>query len=93
MRFVIYAVVAWLVLTVFATVYAISANSSQVRVLSKFAWIAIILLVPMVGAILYLFIGRPVSTGQSRFRSVAPDDDPEFLRELRKRLNDEPGEK
>jgi hypothetical protein len=69
-----------------------------VRNLPKFLWVAICLLVPGIGGLLYLVAGRPngasseTSTSKGRrgqFRTVAPDDDPEFLRNLADRLNAE----
>lgn len=91
MRFIAYAIVAWVVLTVFTTVFAASAKSNEVRVLSKWLWLLIVLFVPVIGAILYITIGRPIT--EKPTSSLAPDDDPEFLRRLAERLkneNDEP---
>ena len=93
MKFLIYAVGIWVVFTVFTTVYAVSARKEDVRALSKGAWVAICLLVPIVGGLLYLTMGRPLPTpdeyaGQGRgVKTVAPDDDPDFLRRLSDRLN------
>lgn len=91
MRFVILSIVAWVVLTVFTAVFAISAKSSEVRVLAKGLWIAIIILVPIIGALLYLTIGRPI--GKPTTTQVAPDDDPDFLRRLAEQLKDEDDKK
>ena len=91
MRFVILSIVAWVVLTVFTAVFAISAKSSEVRVLAKGLWIAIIILVPIIGALLYLTIGRPM--GKQTTTQVAPDDDPDFLRRLAEQLKDEDDKK
>lgn len=87
MRFVILSIVAWVVLTVFTVVFAISAKAGEVRVLGKTIWILIILFVPVIGSLLYLTIGRPV--GKPQTSQVAPDDDPEFLRRLAERLKEE----
>jgi uncharacterized membrane protein len=90
MRFVILSVVFWVVLTVFATVFAASAKATEVRVLNKTVWLIIVVLIPVIGALLYLAIGRPSSVAEPT--QVAPDDDPEFLRRLAERLKaeDEP---
>lgn len=87
MRFVILSVVAWVVLTVFTTVFAISAKANEVRVLAKGIWIAIIIFVPVLGALLYLTIGRPITSRPTT--QVAPDDDPEFLRRLAEKLRED----
>jgi hypothetical protein len=91
MRFVILSIVAWVVLTVFTTVFAISAKANEVRVLAKGIWILLILFVPIIGALLYLTIGRPV--GKPVTTQIAPDDDPDFLRKLAERLKDEDDKK
>jgi hypothetical protein len=107
MRYTIFAVVVWIIFTVFVTVFSLSADRKEVRLLPKFIWVLLCLLVPVVGGVLYLTVGRPVSgpsdSGsfgrQPRTRTVAPDDDPKFLRDLAERLrkqaendNDEDGD-
>lgn len=57
-------------------------------VLPRYAWVLLNLLLPGVGTLLWIAFGR-----QRRGRSLAPDDDPRFLRSLddemwRKRLRD-----
>jgi hypothetical protein len=93
------ATIAFLVVfTVFTTVFAASANKQDVRLLPKWAWILLCLLVPFFGGLLYLMVGRPLRTGpaapKGKKRVVAPDDDPDFLRDLSKKLRkDEDDEK
>ncbi len=87
MRFVILSVVFWVVLTVFTAVFAASAKASEVRVLNKTLWLFIVVLVPVIGALLYLAIGRPSVAPEPT--QIAPDDDPEFLRRLAQRLKDQ----
>ena len=93
------ATIAFLVVfTVFTTVFAASANKQDVRLLPKWAWILLCLLVPFFGGLLYLMVGRPLRTGpaapKGKKRVVAPDDDPDFLRNLSKKLRkDEDDEK
>jgi hypothetical protein len=93
------ATIAFLVVfTVFTTVFAASANKQEVRLLPKWAWILLCLLVPFFGGLLYLMVGRPLRTGpaapKGKKRVVAPDDDPDFLRNLSKKLRkDEDDEK
>jgi len=93
------ATIAFLVVfTVFTTVFAASANKQEVRLLPKWAWILLCLFVPFFGGLLYLMVGRPLRTGpaapKGKKRVVAPDDDPDFLRNLSKKLRkDEDDEK
>jgi hypothetical protein len=88
---------AEIALTVVALISCLSAEDGELRALPRWAWIIIILLFPLVGSIAYLVAGKPVKTGSrpgtwrpgSGFpererpkRPIAPDDDPEFLRQL-----------
>ena len=88
MRFLYLGIIAWVVLTVFTTVYAASANSRDVRVLSKPIWIVLCLFVPVFGALLYLAIGRPINKRKPS-STIAPDDDPDFLRRLAEQLKND----
>jgi hypothetical protein len=87
MRFIYLGVVVWVLLTVFTTVFAASSKPQDVRVLSKTWWIVLCLFLPIFGSILYITIGRPISSPEPK--TVAPDDDPEFLRHLAERLRNE----
>jgi hypothetical protein len=81
---------AWLLFTVFVTVFAASANKNEVRNLPKWLWIIICLFVPVIGGLLYLLLGRPLGGPKLRFgrtKVVAPDDDPAFLRDLSEKLD------
>ncbi len=91
MRFVILSLVAWVILTVFSVVFAMSAKASEVRVVAKWVWLLLIVFVPVLGALLYITIGRPAP--KPRTSQVAPDDDPDFLRRLAERLKDEDDKK
>lgn len=82
------------IFTVFTTVFAASADKNEVRLLPKWAWVLLCLFVPFFGGLLYLMVGRPLRSGPSprgKKRVIAPDDDPNFLRDLSKRIKkDEP---
>lgn len=62
--------------TLYALIDAAMADRSRARGISKPAWIIVIILLPVIGGLLWFFLGRgPVgSTPQVR----APDDDPRF---------------
>ncbi|MDQ1085039.1 MULTISPECIES: PLD nuclease N-terminal domain-containing protein [Microbacterium] len=51
---------------------------SRHRGVSKGAWMAIVILLPVLGGILWFVIGRGRAAGKTVVRR-APDDDPEFL--------------
>ena len=89
-RSLLFIFAAWLLFTVFVTVFAASAKKNEVRNLPKWAWIVICLFVPIVGGLLYLVLGRPSGGPKNRFgrtKIVAPDDDPSFLRDLSEKLD------
>jgi hypothetical protein len=89
-RSLLFIFAAWLLFTVFVTVFAASAKKNEVRNLPKWAWILICLFVPIVGGLLYLVLGRPIGGPKNRFgriKIVAPDDDPSFLRDLSEKLD------
>jgi hypothetical protein len=81
-----------------ALISCLSADESDIRGLPKIAWVIVILLFPLVGAIAWFAVGRPVTVASrpttwrpgsgfpesERPRPVAPDDNPEFLRSLRR---------
>ena len=53
---------------------------SRHRGVSKTTWVAIVILLPVLGGALWFVVGR---SRPSRLRlALAPDDDPEFLRRL-----------
>lgn len=58
------------------------------RGVPKAAWIAIVVLIPVIGGILWFVIGRRRANDQGVPRTVAPDDDPAFLRSISKAEQD-----
>src|SRR5436305_7825343 len=67
---------------VYALVDCLRADARDLRLLPRPVWLLAIL-VPLVGAVVYLVVGRPVGgTEEPAVRPQAPDDDPEFLRRL-----------
>jgi hypothetical protein len=73
-----------IILTVYALVDCALFDRSRIRGLPRWVWIFVVILVPVIGPLLWLFVGR----GRKRApvgrmpRASAPDDDPEFLRGL-----------
>jgi hypothetical protein len=81
-------VVVVLVVFVYALVDVIRTDSHQTRGISKPAWIIVMIVLPLLGAILWFIFGRPYgkpSAQPVRRHPTAPDDDPEFLRNLEAR--------
>jgi hypothetical protein len=84
--------VAVLVIFVYGLVDVIRTDGRLTRGISKPAWIVVMIILPVLGAILWLLIGRPREAApqqQSYRHPTAPDDDPEFLRNLEVRRRNE----
>jgi hypothetical protein len=84
--------VAVLVIFVYGLVDVIRTDGRLTRGISKPAWIVVMIVLPVVGAILWLLIGRPRGASpqqQSQRHPTAPDDDPDFLRNLETRRRHE----
>jgi hypothetical protein len=91
MRMLLFAIAAVGIFTVFSAVFAASADARSVRLLPKWLWVVLCVLVTPIGGIFYILVGRPIggpsSGGQGTAKSPkAPDDDPDFLRKLAERL-------
>lgn len=69
---------------VFSIVDCAVQPATRHRGVSKPAWIAIVVLIPVLGGILWFTIGRRRANDQGAIRTVAPDDDPEFLHHIGK---------
>lgn len=77
-------------LTVFALADCVQTQDDKARGVPKWAWIVLIVLIPWVGPLTWLFVGKERSWGRGSSGSpgprrdgpLAPDEDPEFLRKL-----------
>ena len=75
---------ALVILTVYTLVDCAMFDRKRIRGLPRWVWIFVIVLVPLIGPLLWLLVGHGRATSTTRsFRSVAPDDDLDFLRSLR----------
>jgi hypothetical protein len=77
--------VAVLAIYVYGIVDVIRTEKHLTRGISKTAWIVVVVVLPVVGAALWFIIGRPRGSRpapQSYSHPTAPDDDPDFLRNL-----------
>ncbi|HET7326749.1 MAG TPA: PLD nuclease N-terminal domain-containing protein [Nocardioidaceae bacterium] len=90
--FIIFVAVA---LAIFCLVQLVQSRHQQVRGLPRWAWALVIVLVPLLGSIGWLVLGRPRDDGTPKRperRTIAPDDDPDFLRGLTWRQRQERGD-
>ncbi len=86
-RLAFFFIIADIILTAAALISCLSAEDEDVRALPRVAWILIILVFSPVGAIAWFFAGRERAPGgfpesDRPHRTIAPDDDPEFLKRL-----------
>ncbi len=73
-------VVIVVVCIIYTAVYVVQSDSERIRRLPKFLWLILVLALPVVGMVAWWVFGRPTSRPEPP--SVAPDDDPDFLRGL-----------
>ncbi|MBC9954990.1 PLDc_N domain-containing protein [Leucobacter sp. cx-42] len=74
-RFLIVGVVLAVAFTLFALVDAAMTDAKRARGVAKPVWIILIVLLPVIGAVLWLLVGKG-KTAQAQV--LAPDDDPRF---------------
>ncbi|GAA1221250.1 PLDc N-terminal domain-containing protein [Rhodoglobus aureus] len=82
-RLLVVLAFALVAVDVFAVVDVILIDRSRVRAMPKVLWVLVILLLPVIGVVLWFMLGKARSAGVGRTRTVAPDDDPDFLRKMR----------
>jgi hypothetical protein len=78
MRWLLILAVVVVVATIYAVIDCAMMAHDRVRGLSKPVWLAVILLLPVLGLILWFTIGRG-RVGQVVKPRLAPDDDPAFI--------------
>ncbi|SMH45339.1 Phospholipase_D-nuclease N-terminal [Rathayibacter oskolensis] len=88
-RLVIGLLVALAVFTVYTVIDVALSNRRGVRAIPKWSWLLVVLLLPLIGAGLWFWIGRPRKQRAENRRFTAPDDDPDFLGTLRRERDPE----
>lgn len=68
---------------VYAVVDCAMTDARRARGISKPAWIAVVVLLNVVGGVLWFVIGKDRAAGKDGIlRQLAPDDDPVFLHRI-----------
>lgn len=75
-RFIIIGVVLGVAFTLYSLVDAAMTESSRARGVPKAVWVVLTVVLPVIGGILWLTIGK--GNGRHEDPVVAPDDDPRF---------------
>ncbi|MCQ1945773.1 MULTISPECIES: PLD nuclease N-terminal domain-containing protein [unclassified Arthrobacter] len=83
-RLVLFGVIIVAAVIIYAVIDCLMSRANEVRSISKVSWMFTIVLIPVLGAVLWFLFGRPSAGPGPREprRPSAPDDDPEFLRNL-----------
>lgn len=89
-----------LALWISSVIDVLRTPASAVRALPKWSWLLIVVLIPLLGGLLWVLLGRQRPSPGRRFgrrAPAAPDDDPQFLRRLdeeawRRRMRERRGE-
>lgn len=79
-RFLIIGIVIAVAFTLYSLVDAAMTDHTRARGVSKPVWIVIIVLLPVIGALLWMFLGKGDAATVAAHQAVAPDDDPHFAR-------------
>jgi len=81
-RFVVIPlIIVALALLIFSIVDIAMSRKGQVRAFPKPLWLLIVLL-PLIGPVLWFLFGRGRKQDPSQRRTVAPDDDADFLKKI-----------
>jgi hypothetical protein len=86
-------------LMIFSVVDIAVIERSRIRFLPRGAWIALAIVLPIVGPVIWFVVGRgrpgesnsvaAASPASRRFGPIAPDDDPDFLGRLNREQEQE----
>ena len=86
---------ALLVLWIFCILDVISTEDVLCRNLPKYVWLLIVIILPDIGSIAWLLLGRPVGAGfrlgsqvgvyRPQKRAIGPEDSPDFLASMERR--------
>jgi hypothetical protein len=82
-RWIVIGAASVVAFTIYALVDLFMTNAPRVRAFPKPVWIAVVVALPVIGPLLWLFVGKskPLSPKRSS-GGRAPDDDPSFLGSL-----------
>ncbi|WP_055477252.1 PLD nuclease N-terminal domain-containing protein [Gordonia sp. HS-NH1] len=68
----------YLLILVVALIDIIKTDDAAVRGLPKFAWVVLVVMIPLAGALVWLAVGRPTADERPRRQSAAAGEFPEY---------------
>jgi len=81
-RVIVVLIVVAVAFTIYTLVDVLLTEKQRVRALPKGLWGVVVVVLPVVGGLLWLIVGKARRGPGRMSRSVAPDDDPTFLNSL-----------
>lgn len=78
-RVIVVLVVVAVAFTIYTLVDVLLTERRRVRAFPKALWAVLVVLVPVIGGLLWLIVGKARRGPGRTSRSIAPDDDPTFL--------------
>ena len=73
-------------LYIYFIIVVLRTPAGETRSLPKFVWLLLVVLIPLLGGVIWLALGRVWPSPGTRFGRrrgpMAPDDDPTFLKQL-----------
>ncbi|MEO6944693.1 MAG: PLDc N-terminal domain-containing protein [Lacisediminihabitans sp.] len=73
---------AAVIFSIYAVIDCAMTDHRRARGIPKPLWVVVILVIPVIGAVLWFIVGKDRNAGNAQRRSMAPDDDPAFLKRL-----------
>ena len=78
-RVIVVLVVVAVAFTIYTLVDVLLTDRRRIRAMPKAAWAVLVVVLPVLGGILWLIVGKARRGPGRMSRTVAPDDDPAFL--------------
>jgi hypothetical protein len=74
--------VAVIGLGVYSFVAALQADAARIRVMPRWLWVAVIVVIPVIGPLAWLLTGQSSQAAIDDEGPLGPEDDPDFLHRL-----------
>ena len=78
-RVIVVLVVVAVAFTIYTLVDVLLTDRRRIRAMPKPAWAVLVVVLPVLGGVLWLIVGKARRGPGRTSRTVAPDDDPAFL--------------